>query len=127
MSTWREDAIRAIGTADDFHIAPFHPDGVTTGTPTWIWSVIVEGRLFVRYYSGTSGRWYRAAIEQRAGIVKSGGRTYNVDFAPAPESWAGIIDDAYSKKYAGSPYLPMELSERVRAACVEVIPVSEAG
>ena len=22
MSTWREDAIRAIGTADDFHIAP---------------------------------------------------------------------------------------------------------
>ena len=118
MSTWREDAIRAIGTADDFHIAPFHPDGVTTGTPTWIWSVIVEGRLFVRSYSGTSGRWYRAAIEQRAGIVKSGGRTYN---------WAGIIDDAYSKKYAGSPYLPMELSERVRAACVEVIPVSEAG
>lgn len=126
MSTWQQDVIQAIGTADDFHIAPFRPDGVTTGTPTWIWSVIVEGRLFVRSYNGVNGRWYGAAIQQKAGIVKSGGKTYNVAFAPAPESWADAIDAAYSEKYADSPYLSMELSDRVRSACVEVVPLSEA-
>lgn len=31
---WVDETIIKIGSADDFHVAPFHPDGVTTGTPT---------------------------------------------------------------------------------------------
>jgi hypothetical protein len=37
--TWLQDELRKIADADDLHIAPFREDGVTYGTPTWIWSV----------------------------------------------------------------------------------------
>ena len=41
MSTWPKDELRKIAEADDLHISPFREDGVTYGTPTWIWSVAV--------------------------------------------------------------------------------------
>ncbi|MFJ4131452.1 DUF2255 family protein [Pseudomonas cyclaminis] len=37
---------------DDLHVAPFHADGSTTGTATWIWCVNVDGDLYVGAYSG---------------------------------------------------------------------------
>ncbi len=33
----------------------------------WIWSVVVDGDLYVRAYKGQRSRWYRSAIEQGAG------------------------------------------------------------
>jgi len=44
----------------DLHIAPFREDGVTYGTPTWIWSVAVGGTLYVRAYNGKNSLWYKA-------------------------------------------------------------------
>jgi hypothetical protein len=40
--TWARDDIEKIATTDDLHIAPFREDGRTHGTPTWIWSVVVD-------------------------------------------------------------------------------------
>jgi hypothetical protein len=55
VSTWPEEELRKIAEADDLHIAPFREDGATYGTPTWIWSVAVDGDLYVRAYGrGTS-------------------------------------------------------------------------
>jgi len=48
MATWSKDELMRIAEADDLHIAPFRDDGVTYGTPTWIWSVAVDGALYVR-------------------------------------------------------------------------------
>lgn len=45
MTAWPEDALRKIAEADDLHVSPFREDGATYGTPTWIWSVAVEGAL----------------------------------------------------------------------------------
>ena len=45
MATWPRDELRRIAEADDLHIAPFREDGVTYGTPTWIWSVAVDDAL----------------------------------------------------------------------------------
>ena len=42
MSSWNEDELKEIGETDDLHISPFREDGTTYGTPTWIWSVVVE-------------------------------------------------------------------------------------
>ena len=67
MSTWPKDELRKIAEADDLHIAPFRENGVTYGTPTWIWSVAVEDSLYVRGYNGKSSRWYQAAIRQEGG------------------------------------------------------------
>ena len=41
-----------IAEADNLHISPFREDGVTYGTPTWIWSVAVDGALYFRGYNG---------------------------------------------------------------------------
>jgi hypothetical protein len=45
---WLKDELRRIGETDDLHISPFREDGTTYGTPTWIWSVVVDGALYVR-------------------------------------------------------------------------------
>ncbi len=49
---WNPEVLTRIDAADDLKIAPYHPDMNTTGTPTWIWEVKVDNRLFVRAYSG---------------------------------------------------------------------------
>lgn len=104
MTTWPAETIEKIAASDDFHIAPYHADGKTTGTLTWIWSVVVDGRLFVRAYNGTSGRWYRSAMAQRAGKITSAGEGFEVEFTPIDDAeLCDRIDAAYEKKYAGSP------------------------
>ena len=57
MTAWAQDELQKIAEADDLHIAPFRADGTTYGTPTWIWSVAVDGDLYVRAYNGQSSRW----------------------------------------------------------------------
>jgi hypothetical protein len=89
MSTWTQDRLQQIESSDDLHIAPFREDGVTPGTPTWIWSVVVDGELYVRAYNGTSSRWYQAASKQKAGQVTVAGETTDVSF----EQVSGEIND----------------------------------
>jgi len=109
-----------IAQNDDFHIAPFREDGITYGTPTWIWSVMVDNMLYVRAYSGTRSRWYQAAIRQKAGKIEAAGMVKKVRFEPVTGKINDRIDEAYSKKYSGSPYLASMIKERVRAATVRV-------
>src|SRR6266545_4447349 len=45
MRTWSKDELRRIAEADDLHISPFREDGVTYGTPTWIWSVAASAGM----------------------------------------------------------------------------------
>jgi hypothetical protein len=73
--TWVKDELHRIAKADDLHISPFREDGVTYGTPTWIWSVVVDGNLYVRAYNGQNSRWYQAAIRQKAGRITVVGMT----------------------------------------------------
>lgn len=122
MTSWSASDIDAIATSDDLHIAPFREDGVTTGTPTWIWSVVVDGRLFVRAWNGTRSRWYRAAMAQGAGRITAAGRTFDVAFEAADPALTASIDQAYRAKYAGSPYLPPMVAAGPQAAGVEILP-----
>ena len=41
MTAWANGELRKIPETDGLHISPFREDGVTYGTPTWIWSVVV--------------------------------------------------------------------------------------
>lgn len=112
--------IQLIAAKDDFHIAPFREGGKTFGTPTWIWSVEVDGELYVRAYNGTSSRWYQSAMREQAGKIESAGLTRLVIFEPVEGQINKRIDDAYRAKYAGSPYLGSMISERAKAATVKV-------
>jgi hypothetical protein len=122
MTVWLEARLRQIAAADDLHIAPLRADGVTPGTPTWIWSVAVDGELYVRAYHGHSSRWYQAALAQQAGCVTAAGLTETVGFSPVNGSVNDLIDDAYRVKYRGNPYLDSMISERARSATIKITP-----
>ncbi|MGI9070830.1 MAG: DUF2255 family protein [Bryobacteraceae bacterium] len=122
MSTWSKDELQEIATNDDLHISPFREDGVTYGTPTWIWSVAVGEELFVRAYNGQNSRWYQAAIRQKAGRITSAGITKEVIFEPVNDRSNDRIDNAYREKYTGSPYLSSMIGARARSATVKVVP-----
>jgi hypothetical protein len=122
MSTWPKDELRKIAEADDLHISPFREDGKTYGTPTWIWSVVVDGALFVRGYNGQKSSWYQAAVRQKAGRIKTAGMTREVTFEPVEGSINDRIDEAYRAKYAGSPYLKPMIGSQARAASIRILP-----
>lgn len=98
MTKWSRDERRRIAESDDLHISPFRVDGITYGTPTWIWSVIVEDALYVRAYHGRRSRWYQAAVRQKAGRITAAGMTKEVTFEPVDGPTNDAIDDAYGAK-----------------------------
>ena len=123
MIEWSKDELRKIADTDDLHIALFRDDGKTYGTPTWIWSVVVDGALYVRGYNGQQSRWYQAAVRQKAGRIRSAGITKEVVFESVDDAINNQIDDAYRAKYGGSPYLTAMIGTRARSATVRVVPV----
>ena len=122
MPAWTTDELRMIAGTDDLHIAPFREDGVTYGTPTWIWSVAVGDALYVRAYNGRDSRWHQAAMRQKAGRITAAGMTKEVSFEPVEGPISGQIDEAYRRKYEKSPYLEPMIGTRARAATVRVMP-----
>ena len=122
MATWSEDEVKAIAVSDDLHISPFRDDGVTCGTPTWIWSVVVDGDLYVRAYNGHASRWYQAAMRQRGGRISVAGMTRDVRFEPVVDQLNERIDAAYRDKYRTSAYQNSMTGTRSRAATVKILP-----
>lgn len=115
-----EEEIVLIAGKDDFHIAPLHPDGETYGTPTWIWNVEVDHKLYVRAYNCVNSRWYQAAMQQKAGIIEAAGLVRKVRYEAISGELLERIDRAYQAKYSDSPYLGAMISEKARAATVRV-------
>jgi hypothetical protein len=119
---WDSDELREIVDADNLHVSPFREDGTTYGTPTWIWSVAVDGALYVRGYNGPDSRWYRAAARQRAGRILAAGLTKEVTFEPVEGAILDSIDQAYRVKYRGNRYLGPMIGARARFATVRIMP-----
>jgi len=120
--TWLAEDLRRIVESDDLHIAPCREDGVTSGTPTWIWCVAVGGELYVRAYNGQDSRWYQAAQKHRAGRITAAGITRDVTFEPTHGEINDRIDDAYRAKYSASSYLGSMIGARARAATIKIRP-----
>jgi hypothetical protein len=125
MNTWPKDELKRIAETDDLHISPLREDGKTYGTPTWIWSVVVDDGLYVRGYNGQKSRWYQAAVRQKAGRITAGGVTKEVSFETVDGAINERIDDAYRTKYKGSSYLSPMIGTRARSATVKVVPRNE--
>lgn len=122
MSNWTKAELKKIAAADDLHISPFREDGVTYGTPTWIWSVVVGDALYARAYNGQKSSWYKAAITQKAGRIRIAGMQREVAFGPVTGNVNHQIDEAYRAKYRTSPYLAPMIEDRARAATVRISP-----
>ena len=123
MAQWSTEKIQAFAEADDLHVSPFREDGKTYGTPTWIWSVVVDGSLYARAVHGTKSSWNHAAVTQGAGRITLAGGTYEVTFtAVTDQSLWDRIDEAYREKYAGSPYLKDVTGPVQRESTVRIDP-----
>lgn len=122
MSAWSKEELLSIAEADDLHISPFREEGLTYGTPTWVWSVNVGDSLYVRAYNGRNSSWYKAAVRQKAGRIIAAGMSREVTFEPVEGPIDDQIDDAYREKYEGSPYLAPMIGARARSATVKVTP-----
>jgi hypothetical protein len=122
MTAWPKEELRKIAETDDLHIAPFREDGMTYGTPTWIWSVVVDDTLYVRGYNGQNSSWYKAAVLQKAGRIIAAGITREVIFEAVDGPINNSIDEAYRAKYKGSPYLDPMIGKRARSATVRIMP-----
>src|SRR5215210_1242999 len=116
MAAWTQAELVKIAAADDLHISPLRDDGVTYGTPTWIWSVALDDGLYVRAYNGRDSRWHQAAMRQLAGRITAAGMTKDVTFEPVDGRTNDRIDEAYRAKYRGSPYLNPMVGARARSA-----------
>ena len=123
---WSDDDLRKIGSNDDLHVSPFRSDGKTYGTPTWIWSVVVDRGLYARAYNGRQSSWHEAAISQEAGRIASAGLTKDVVFETVSGAINDRIDEAYRSKYRTSPYLEAMIGALARSATVEILPRSKA-
>jgi hypothetical protein len=122
MGAWLKKELEGIAQTDDLHISALREDGKTYGRLTWIWSVVVDGGLYVRAYNGRDSRWYKAALQQKAGRITAAGMTKDVAFESVNGEINSRIDDAYRQKYESSPYLKPMIGERARAATVKVVP-----
>ncbi|GFM86812.1 hypothetical protein PSCICO_22110 [Pseudomonas cichorii] len=122
LSVWRGDDLNRIIKADDLKISPFREDGVTYGTPTWIWCVEVDGNLYVRAYHGKASSWYKAAIREKAGRIIAAGMTRDVSFEGVDGAINERIDQAYRAKYSSSPYLADMISDQAKGATVKISP-----
>jgi hypothetical protein len=127
MSRWSSEELRKIGEADDLRVSPLREDGVTYRSPTQIWSVAVDGDLYVRAYKGRESRWYQAAARHGAGRISAAGMTREVTFEPVDGTIDARVDDAYRAKYGSSPYLGPMIGARARRATMRVLPSSARG
>lgn len=119
------EELKRIDEVNDLHIAPFRADGITYGTPTWVWAVVIDGQLYVRAYNGLNSKWHQAALKQKAGSIQAAGMTKDVAFEPVAGDINIRIDEAYQKKYRDSPYLAPMISSRARSATVKISPINK--
>ena len=82
MTAWTAEQLTAITANQDLFVSPLRADGVTYGTPTQTWALVVDGNVYVRAANGPASRWYQAAITQKAGRVRVAGQDYDVRLKP---------------------------------------------
>lgn len=127
MTKWTDEQLKFFRNQDDFHVSPFYSDEETYGTPTWIWSVVVDEDLYIRAWNGQRSSWYQSAVEQGAGQMVIQGDSYPVYYTPI-ETDAELtekVNQAYQEKYKGSFYLPPMIADGPISATVKVTPREE--
>jgi hypothetical protein len=119
MADWSADQLQAIAENDDLFVSPLREDGITYGTPTQTWALVVGGNVYVRAANGQESRWYQAAVARPAGRVRVAGQYYDVVFEPAGDD---AIDAAYEAKYPGSSAVPIMQGAGPKSASVRISP-----
>jgi hypothetical protein len=122
MTTWTNDELTKIGTAEELEIATLRGDG-TLRNPVTIWVVRYGDDLYVRSVNGRTSAWFRGALVRHAGHIRAGGVDKDVTLVEAAPGIDDQIDAAYSQKYRRYPTSVSHiLSPEARSATIILAP-----
>ena len=86
MTTWTNDELTKIGTAEELQIASLRSDG-TLRKPVTIWVVRLGDDLYVRSVNGRTSAWFRGTQVRHEGHIQAGGVSKDVTlWRPTPHS-----------------------------------------
>lgn len=91
-----------------------------------IWTVVVDGRVFVRSWNDKPAGWYRAWLDEPRGAIKVGEREVRVRARRTrSERLRDAVDRAYAAKYvtpASREYVKGFAQPRRRETTMELLP-----
>jgi hypothetical protein len=123
MTTWTNDELTKIESAEELEIATLRGDG-TLRNPVTIWVVRYGDDLYIRSVNGRTSAWFRGAQVRSAGRIRAGGVDKDVTFVETAPDIADQIDAAYSKKYRryAASIISTILSPEARSATIKLVP-----
>jgi hypothetical protein len=91
-----------------------------------VWPVVVNGRVFARSWTLTSGGWYRTFLDDPLGVMQVGDRQVRVRAVRVKsERVRDAVEDAYAEKFntkASQKYVRGFRTPRRRATTTEFVP-----
>lgn len=123
MTSWTDDELNKIDTAEELEISALREDG-TSRKPVTIWVVRVEEGIYVRSGYGTGAAWYRATKVRAEGHVEVRDLRKAVTFRAADPAVADQIDTAYRNKYRhhGAQYINSVTTAEARSTTIKLVP-----
>ena len=126
MTTWTNDELTKIGTAEELEIASLRRDG-TLRKPRTIWVIRFGDDLYVRSVYGRASAWFRGTQVRHEGHIWAGGVEKDVTFVEEAASDINEqIDAAYRTKYRryAASIISSIVSPEARSATIRLVPRS---
>ena len=82
---WTGNELSRLGDAEEIEVSTLRPDG-TLRPFVPIWVVAVSGALYVRFYRGAAGAWYRHATSHPARAIHIPGHQADPSDGKEPHS-----------------------------------------
>lgn len=125
MTTWTDDELNQIGSAEELQLASRRRDG-TLRRKVIIWVVRIDDDIYVRCVNGREGAWFRGVQSRHEGCIWVGGVESDVAFVEVGDSdITEKIDEAYLTKYRRYPqWVAPMVTPEVRAATLQLVPYS---
>jgi hypothetical protein len=125
MTTWTNNELNKVGTAEELEIASLRRDG-TLRKPVTIWVVRLGDDLYVRSVYGRTSAWFRSTQVRHEGHIQAGGVDKDVTFVDADPGINDQIDAAYRTKYRryAASIINTIVSPEARSATIKLVPRS---
>src|SRR5512141_3131505 len=124
MTTWTNDELKKIGTAEELQLASLRRDGSLRNFVT-IWVVRHGDDLYVRSVNGRSSKWVSGIQARHAGRIRAGRVDKDVTFVEESDpALNDQIDAAYRAKYRryAASIVNSCLTPEARAATIKLVP-----
>ena len=124
MTTWTNDELNKIGTAEELLIASLRRDGSLRNEVT-IWVVRLGDDLYIRSVNGRTAAWFHGVQQRHEGRIQAGGIQKEVSFAEEVDPTINDrIDTAYRSKYRryAASIISHITSQDARAATIKLVP-----